>query len=48
LLILQGGSFLSGFTAEPLQSLTLMFLKLNTYAFEIDLVFFGFWCILTG
>src|ERR1700686_276737 len=48
LLILQGGSSLSGFTAEQLQSLALMFLKLNTYAFEIDLVFFGFWCILTG
>ena len=48
LLILQGDSSLSGFTAEQLQSLALMFLKLNTYAFEIDLVFFGFWCILTG
>jgi hypothetical protein len=48
LLILQGGSSLSAFTAEQLQALALMFLKLNTYAFEIDLVFFGFWCILTG
>ena len=48
LLILQGGSSLTGFTAEQLQSSALMFLKLNTYAFEIDLVFFGFWCILTG
>ena len=48
LLILQGGSSLSAFTAEQLQALALMFLKLNTYAFNIDLVFFGLWCVLTG
>jgi hypothetical protein len=48
LLILQGGSSLSAFTAEQLQSLAIMFLKLNSYAFQIDLVFFGFWCIPTG
>jgi hypothetical protein len=48
LLILQGGSSLSAFTAEQLQSLALVFLRLNAYAFQIDLVFFGFWCILTG
>jgi|SRR5208282_699213 len=48
LLILQGGSSLSAFTAEQLQSLALMFLNLNAYAFKIDLVFFGFWCILIG
>ena len=46
--ILQGGSSLSAFTAEQLQALTLMFLKLNVYAFDIYLVFFGFWCILIG
>ena len=48
LLILQGGSSLSAFTAEQLQSLALMFLKLNQYAYNIDLVFFGLWCVLTG
>jgi hypothetical protein len=48
LLILQGGSSLSAFTAEQLQALAVMFLKLNQYAFNTDLVFFGFWCILTG
>src|ERR1700690_4434439 len=48
LLILQGGSSLSAFTPEQLQALALMFLKLNAYAFEVDLVFFGLWCILTG
>jgi hypothetical protein len=48
LLILQGGSPLSAFTAEQLQALAVMFLKFNQYAFDTDLVFFGFWCILTG
>jgi hypothetical protein len=48
LLILQGGSSWSAFSAEQLQSLALMFVKFNTYAFDIYLVFFGFWCILIG
>jgi hypothetical protein len=48
LVILQSGSSLSAFTVEQVQALALMFLKLNAYAFNIDLVFFGLWCILTG
>lgn len=48
LLVLQGGSSVSAFTSEQLQALALMFLKLNAYAFNIDLVFFGLWCVLTG
>ena len=48
LVILHGGSSLSAFTAEQWQALALMFLKLNAYAFNIDLVFFGLWCVLTG
>jgi Domain of unknown function (DUF4386) len=48
LLILQGGSSLSAFTPEQLQALAYMFLKLNASAFDIYLVFFGFWCVLTG
>jgi hypothetical protein len=48
LLILQGGSSLRAFTAEQLQALALMFVKLNNYANAIYLVFFGFWCILIG
>src|SRR5271169_5721351 len=48
LLILQGGNSLSAFTAEQLQALALMFVKLNGYANAIYLVFFGFWCILIG
>jgi Domain of unknown function (DUF4386) len=48
LLILKGGNSFSAFTPEQLQALALMFLKLNAYAFNIDLVFFGLWCVLTG
>ena len=48
LLILQAGSSASAFTLEQLQALALLFLKLNQYAFNIDLVFFGLWCVLTG
>jgi len=48
LLVLKGGDSLSAFTAEHLQALAAIFLKLNTYAFDIYLVFFGFWCVLIG
>jgi Domain of unknown function (DUF4386) len=48
LLVLQDGSSLSAFAPGQLQALALMFLKLNAYAFDIYLVFFGFWCVLTG
>ncbi len=48
LLVLQGGSSLSAFTTEELQALAYMFVKLNTYAFDIYLVFFGFWLVLIG
>jgi hypothetical protein len=48
LLILQGGNSLTAFTAQQLQALAFIFLKLNSYAFDIDLVFFGLWCALTG
>jgi Domain of unknown function (DUF4386) len=48
LLILQSGSSLSAFTAAQVQALALMFLRLNQYAYNIDLVFFGLWCVLTG
>ena len=48
LLVLKGGVSLSGFTGDQLQALAVVFLKLNAYAFNCDLVFFGFWCILAG
>jgi len=48
LLVLQGGSSLGGLTTEQMQSLAMMFLKLNGLAFQVDLVFFGLWCVLAG
>jgi len=48
LLVLKGGSSVSAFTAAQLQSLALIFLRLNGYAFNLYLVFFGLWCVLTG
>jgi hypothetical protein len=48
LLILKSGSSLSTFTPPQLQALAFVFLKINDYAFQIDHVFFGMWCILTG
>jgi len=48
LLILQGGGSLPAFTTEQSQALAMIALKWNGLAFDIDLVFFGFWCVLTG
>jgi len=48
LVILQGGSPFSAFTPEQLQALALVFLRLDDYAFQIYLVFFGAWCLLIG
>src|SRR3984893_10387541 len=48
LIVLTGGSSASAFTTAQLQALALVFLRLNTSAFNIDLVFFGLWCVLTG
>ena len=48
LIVLQGGSSLSAFTVEQLQALALVFLRLNAYANDIYLVFFGLWCFLIG
>jgi hypothetical protein len=48
LLILQSGNSANAFTKQQLQALALIFFKLNAYAFDIDLVFFGLWCVLAG
>ncbi len=48
LLVLQGGSSVSAFTTDQLQALAYVFFRLNGYAFDIDLVFFGLWCVLAG
>jgi hypothetical protein len=46
--ILKGNSQLSAFAPEQLQSLALIFLKLNTKAYDLGLIFFGLWCIMIG
>lgn len=48
LVILQGGASLSSLTATQFEALAAIFLWLKTYAFDIHLVFFGVWCVLTG
>jgi hypothetical protein len=48
LTILHGGEFSSAFTAEQLQALAYLSLRLQGQTFNTYLVFFGFWCLLTG
>ncbi len=42
------GSSLSALAAEQLQALAYVFVRLNGYAFNTYLVFFGLWCLLIG
>jgi hypothetical protein len=48
LFILGGAHYLTVFSAEQLQALALLFLKVNDRGASIALVFFGFYAILTG
>ena len=48
LFILGGAHYLSVFSAEQLQALALLFLKVNDHGAAIALVFFGFYALLTG
>jgi hypothetical protein len=48
LTILHGGDFSSAFTAEQLQALAYLSLRLQGQTFNTYLVFFGIWCLLTG
>jgi uncharacterized protein YhhL (DUF1145 family) len=48
LLVLQGAGPANALTKEQLQALAYVFLRLNGQAFNVDLVFFGLWCFLTG
>jgi Domain of unknown function (DUF4386) len=48
LFILGGAHYLSVFSTEQLQALSLLFLKVNDHGAAIALVFFGFYAILTG
>jgi hypothetical protein len=48
MLVLNAGSSLSALAAEQLQALAYVFIRLNGYAFNTYLVFFGLWCVLIG
>src|ERR1700732_4184729 len=48
LFILGGAHYLTVFSVEQLQALTLLFLKVNERGAGVALVFFGFYAILTG
>ena len=48
LFVLGGAHYLSVFSAEQLQALALLFLKVNDRGAGIALVFFGFYALLTG
>jgi len=48
LVVLHGGSSLSAYAPAQLQAMALVFIKLNGLAYDMGLVFFGFWCILIG
>src|SRR2546430_14263892 len=48
LFVLGGAHYLSVFSAEQLQALALLFLKVNDKGAEIALVFFGIYAFLTG
>src|SRR5436309_4551750 len=47
LLVLGGAHYLSVFSAEQLQALALLFLKVNDHGAAIALAFFGFYALLT-
>src|SRR5467141_1476163 len=48
LFVLGGAPYLSVFSADQLQALALLFLKVNDRGAAIALVFFGFYALLTG
>jgi hypothetical protein len=48
MLILNAGSSLSAFMVDQLKALAYMFVRLNGYAYNTYLVFFGLWCVLIG
>ena len=46
--MLAGAAYLSAFTLEQQHAMALVFLKLRGQAVNISIVFFGFYCLLTG
>jgi hypothetical protein len=48
LLILQDGAGLDAFSVAQRQGLAVAAINLSRQAFDVYLIFFGFWCVLTG
>lgn len=48
LIVLQGADSFAAFNVDQLRALALLGLQLYGRAFDIYLVFFGFWCVLIG
>ena len=48
LLVLDGRPPVGGLGTEQAQALAFELIKLNGAAFDVDLTFFGIWCVLTG
>jgi hypothetical protein len=48
LVVLQSGPATGGLDAQQAQGLAYALLRLNGTAYDLDLIFFGLWCILTG
>jgi len=48
LVLLQSGNSLVGLSQEQVQALAFALIKLNGVAYNVYLIFFGLWCLLTG
>jgi len=48
LVVLQSGQAAGGLDAQQVQGLAYALLQVNGTAYDLDLIFFGLWCILTG
>lgn len=48
LAVMEGSPSLSAFNDQQLHALALMLFRINAHAFNVYLVFFGFWCVLIG
>ena len=48
LVVLQGGKAVVGLSTAQADALAYVLVKLNGAAFDVDLAFFGLWCMLTG
>jgi hypothetical protein len=48
LVVLQSGQAAGGLDTQQVQGLAYALLRVNGTAYDLDLIFFGLWCILTG